>query len=258
MSLDRPNVSTPTGHGDSTPADCNLFPSDPATAHPNASADSTASVGSTPNADRSTMPHKVAVDPLLAKDDRTQEAGAQNAGAQNAVMKNASATVPSSIPMMSGWQIFNMNVGFLGIQFAWGLQMANMSAIFEHLGARAHQIPLLWLAAPITGLIIQPVIGNLSDYTWTPLGKRRPYFLLGAALSAVALVLMPNCKSLGMAVVLLWLLDLVIGSCSCLRLSLHRSGWLSNTWYPFSCNFTHQVFHHTFVHDSIVFDKRSN
>lgn len=104
-------------------------------------------------------------------------------------------------------QLWNMNVGFLGIQFAWGLQMANMSAIFEYLGADAHQLPILWLAAPVTGLIVQPIIGNLSDYTWTFLGRRRPYFLLGAILAFIALILMPKCSSLLGAASLLWLLD---------------------------------------------------
>ncbi|VEP13036.1 Major facilitator superfamily MFS_1 [Hyella patelloides LEGE 07179] len=105
------------------------------------------------------------------------------------------------------WQLWNMNLGFLGIQFGWGLQMANMSAIFEYLGANAHQLPLLWLAAPVTGLIVQPIIGNLSDYTWTVIGRRRPYFLLGAILAFIALVLMPRCSTLLGAAGLLWLLD---------------------------------------------------
>ena len=105
------------------------------------------------------------------------------------------------------WQLWNMNFGFLGIQFGWGLQMANMSAIFEHLGADAHQIPILWIAAPLTGLIVQPIIGNLSDYTWTPLGRRRPYFLGGAIFAFVALVLMPHASTLWMAAGLLWILD---------------------------------------------------
>lgn len=100
-----------------------------------------------------------------------------------------------------------MSFGFLGIQFGWGLQMANTSAIFEYLGADAHQIPILWLAAPLTGLVVQPIIGNLSDNTWGPLGRRRPYFLAGAIFSSIALVLMPNSSSLWMAAGLLWLLD---------------------------------------------------
>lgn len=105
------------------------------------------------------------------------------------------------------WQLWNMSFGFFGIQFGWGLQMANTSAIFEHLGANAHQIPILWLAAPLTGLIVQPIIGNLSDNTWGRLGRRRPYFLVGAIFSSIALVCMPNSSSLWMAAGLLWLLD---------------------------------------------------
>ena len=112
-----------------------------------------------------------------------------------------------TIEKLNFGQLWNMNLGFLGIQFAWGLQMANMSAIFEYLGANAHQLPLLWLAAPVTGLIVQPIIGNLSDYTWTVLGRRRPYFLLGAILAFTALILMPKCSSLLGAASLLWLLD---------------------------------------------------
>ncbi len=108
---------------------------------------------------------------------------------------------------LSFWQLWNMSFGCFGIQFGWGLQMANASAIFEHLGANAHQIPILWLAAPLTGLVVQPIIGNLSDNTWGRLGRRRPYFLVGAILSSIALVLMPNSSSLWMAAGLLWLLD---------------------------------------------------
>lgn len=100
-----------------------------------------------------------------------------------------------------------MNFGFLGIQFGWGLQMANMSAIFEHLGADADQLPILWLAAPLTGLLVQPIIGNLSDYTWNFLGRRRPYFLVGAVFACLALVLMPHASNLLIAASLLWILD---------------------------------------------------
>ena len=110
-------------------------------------------------------------------------------------------------PRQTFWQIWNMSFGFLGIQFGWGLQMANMSAIYEYLGARADQIPILWLAAPLTGLIVQPIIGYASDHTWTRLGRRRPYFLLGAILSSLALILMPRCSALWMAAGLLWILD---------------------------------------------------
>ena len=108
---------------------------------------------------------------------------------------------------LSFWQIWNMSFGFLGIQFGWGLQMANMSAIYEYLGAKPDQIPLLWLAAPLTGLIVQPIIGYMSDRTWNKLGRRKPYFLTGAILSSIALVLMPNSPELWMAAGLLWILD---------------------------------------------------
>lgn len=107
-------------------------------------------------------------------------------------------------------RIANMNAGFFGIQFGWGLQMANMSAIYEHLGAQAHDLPLLWLAAPLTGLIVQPIVGHFSDRTWTRLGRRRPYFLAGAILSTLALLAMPNATSLWMAATLLWVLDTAI------------------------------------------------
>jgi maltose/moltooligosaccharide transporter len=110
-------------------------------------------------------------------------------------------------PNRSFWQIWNMSFGFLGIQFGWGLQMANMSAIYEYLGARADQIPILWLAAPLTGLLIQPIIGHASDHTWGRLGRRRPYFLTGAILSSLMLIFMPNCSSLWMAAGMLWILD---------------------------------------------------
>ena len=110
-------------------------------------------------------------------------------------------------PRRTFWQIWNMSFGFLGIQFGWGLQMANMSAIYEYLGARADQIPILWLAAPLTGLLVQPIIGHASDQTWGRLGRRRPYFLAGAILSSLALILMPNSSSLWMAAGLLWVLD---------------------------------------------------
>ncbi|MEM9805362.1 MAG: MFS transporter [Cyanobacteria bacterium P01_D01_bin.56] len=103
--------------------------------------------------------------------------------------------------------LWNMSFGFLGIQFGWGLQMANGSAIFESLGATPNQLPLLWLAAPMSGLLIQPIVGYWSDRTWTPLGRRRPYFLAGAILSSIALVLLPNAPSLWIAAGLLWLLD---------------------------------------------------
>lgn len=110
-------------------------------------------------------------------------------------------------PKLNFFQIWNMSFGFLGIQFGWALQMANMSAIYEYLGAEPENIPLLWLAAPLTGLIVQPIIGYLSDRTWTSLGRRKPYFLTGAILSSIALILMPNSSTLWMAAGLLWILD---------------------------------------------------
>jgi maltose/moltooligosaccharide transporter len=106
------------------------------------------------------------------------------------------------------WEIWNMSFGFMGIQFGWALQMANMSAIYEFLGAKPDEIPFLWLAAPLTGLIVQPIIGYMSDRTWHPVwGRRRPYFMVGAILSSIALVLMPNSSALWMAAGLLWILD---------------------------------------------------
>src|SRR6185369_213468 len=110
-------------------------------------------------------------------------------------------------PRLSFWQLFNMNYGFFGIQFGWGLQLANMSAVYERLGAHPDQVPLLWLAAPMTGLLVQPIIGALSDRTWGRLGRRRPYFLTGAILASIALFVMPTSSSLWMAASLLWVLD---------------------------------------------------
>jgi maltose/moltooligosaccharide transporter len=117
-----------------------------------------------------------------------------------------STTPTSEKPTLSFGQIWNMCFGFLGIQFGWGLQMANMSSIFEKLGAT--QIAMLWLAAPLTGLLVQPIIGYLSDRTWHPkFGRRRPFFLVGAILSSIALILMPNSSAVWMAAGLLWILD---------------------------------------------------
>jgi maltose/moltooligosaccharide transporter len=110
-------------------------------------------------------------------------------------------------PRLSFPQLFNMSFGFLGIQFGWGLQLANMSAIYEKLGARSDQVPGLWLAAPVTGLLVQPIIGALSDRTWGPLGRRRPYFLTGAILASIALFIMPTSGTIWMAAGLLWVLD---------------------------------------------------
>jgi maltose/moltooligosaccharide transporter len=105
------------------------------------------------------------------------------------------------------WQVWNMCFGFLGLQFAFALQNANVSRIFQSLGANLEQIPVMWIAAPLTGLLVQPVIGYLSDRTWTRLGRRRPYFVIGAVLAATALWLMPRAPTLWFAAALLWLLD---------------------------------------------------
>lgn len=110
-------------------------------------------------------------------------------------------------PRLSFWQIWNMSFGFLGIQFGWGLQLANMSPIYKYLHAEESQLPYLWLAGPITGLLIQPIIGSMSDRTWNRLGRRRPYFLVGAILASVALFFMPDSSTLWMAAGLLWILD---------------------------------------------------
>jgi maltose/moltooligosaccharide transporter len=110
-------------------------------------------------------------------------------------------------PRLSFWQIWNMSFGFLGIQFGWGLQMANMSSIYGYLGADPDKLAVLWLAAPVSGVIIQPLIGQTSDRMWTRLGRRRPFILAGALLASLALVLMPNCSAVWMAAGLLWVLD---------------------------------------------------
>lgn len=112
-----------------------------------------------------------------------------------------------SKPRLSFWQIWNMSFGFLGIQFGWGLQLANMSPIYKYLHAEESSLPYLWLAGPITGLLIQPVIGSMSDRTWNRLGRRRPYFLIGAILASTALFFMPNSSAVWMAAGMLWILD---------------------------------------------------
>jgi maltose/moltooligosaccharide transporter len=110
-------------------------------------------------------------------------------------------------PQLSFWQIWNMCFGFLGIQFGFALQNANVSRIFQTLGAEMDQIPILWIAAPLTGLIVQPIVGYMSDRTWTGLGRRRPYFLVGAVLATLALFVMPNSPTLWIAAGMLWVLD---------------------------------------------------
>src|SRR5687767_7363317 len=110
-------------------------------------------------------------------------------------------------PRLSFWEIWNMSFGFLGIQIGFALQNANVSRIFETLGAGVDDIPILWVAAPVTGLLVQPVVGYFSDRTWNRLGRRRPYFLGGALLASLALVAMPNSPSLWIAAGMLWIMD---------------------------------------------------
>jgi len=110
-------------------------------------------------------------------------------------------------PMLSFWQIWNMCFGFLGIQFGFALQNANASRIFQTLGADMDAVPGLWIAAPLTGLLVQPVVGYLSDRTWGRFGRRRPYFMLGAVLTTLALFIMPNSPALWVAAGTLWILD---------------------------------------------------
>ncbi len=111
-------------------------------------------------------------------------------------------------PQLSLVQIINMSVGFFGIQFGWDLQRANMGRIYENLGANPDEVPLLFLAAPLTGLLVQPIIGYMSDRTWHPRwGRRRPFFMIGAILSSIALIFMPHSSALWMAAGLLWVLD---------------------------------------------------
>ena len=112
-----------------------------------------------------------------------------------------------SKPRLSFWQIWNMSFGFLGIQFGFALQNANVSRIFETLGASIDSIPILWIAAPVTGLIIQPIIGHWSDKTWNRLGRRRPFFLIGAILASAAIIFMPNSPTLWVAAGMLWIMD---------------------------------------------------
>ncbi len=110
-------------------------------------------------------------------------------------------------PRLSFWQIWNMSIGFLGIQFGFSLQNANVSRIFQTLGAHIDDIAILWIAAPVTGLVVQPIIGYMSDNTWNKMGRRRPYFLVGAILATISLFIMPNSPSLWIAAGVLWIMD---------------------------------------------------
>lgn len=110
-------------------------------------------------------------------------------------------------PRLGFWQLWNMSFGYVGIQFGFALQNANVSRIFETLGAKVESIPVLWIAAPVSGLLIQPLVGHMSDKTWNRLGRRKPYFLAGAILSSLALLLMPNSPALWAAAGMLWIMD---------------------------------------------------
>jgi maltose/moltooligosaccharide transporter len=121
--------------------------------------------------------------------------------------ENKEHTMIATKARMSLWQIINMNVGFFGIQFSFGLQQSNMSPIYSYLGADEASLPLLWLAGPMTGLLVQPIIGALSDRTTSRLGRRTPYFLIGAILCSLCLIAMPYSPTLWMAASLLWILD---------------------------------------------------
>jgi maltose/moltooligosaccharide transporter len=116
-------------------------------------------------------------------------------------------SAPRPKPQLTFWEIWNMSFGFLGIQIGFALQNANVSRIFETLGARVEDIPILWIAAPVTGLVVQPIVGYFSDRTWTRLGRRRPYFLGGAILASLALLAMPNSPTLWVAAGMLWIMD---------------------------------------------------
>lgn len=115
-------------------------------------------------------------------------------------------------PRLSFWQIWNMSFGFMGIQIGFGLQQANMSPIYKYLGAEESNLPYLWLAGPVTGLLIQPIIGAMSDRTWNRLGRRRPYFLFGAIAASICLLFMPFSPAVWIAASLLWMLDFSINT----------------------------------------------
>jgi maltose/moltooligosaccharide transporter len=120
-------------------------------------------------------------------------------------LRSAVATTPPKANL-SFLQIWNMCCGLFGVQIVWGLQNVNTSRIFQTLGADVNELAILWIAAPITGLLVQPIIGHLSDRTWGRLGRRRPYLLYGSILTTVALILTPNAPTVLAASLALWLL----------------------------------------------------
>lgn len=117
---------------------------------------------------------------------------------------------PLQKPRLNFWQLWNMSFGYVGIQFGFALQNANVSRIFETLGASVDAIPILWIAGPVTGLVVQPIVGYLSDKTWNRLGRRKPYFLIGAISASLALLVMPNSPALWFAAGMLWIMDAAI------------------------------------------------
>ncbi|MGL6044055.1 MAG: MFS transporter [Sandaracinobacteroides sp.] len=122
-------------------------------------------------------------------------------------MDTAQAAGRLERPRQNFWGLWNLSFGFFGIQIGFALQNANVSRIFQSLGTGIDDLAFLWIAGPVTGLLVQPVIGYFSDRTWTPLGRRRPYFLAGAILASLALVAMPNSPALWFAAAMLWILD---------------------------------------------------
>jgi maltose/moltooligosaccharide transporter len=126
---------------------------------------------------------------------------------------STAGTEADNKPNLSFWQIWNMSFGFLGIQYGFGLQQANMSPIYRYLGAEESSIPGLWLAGPLTGLLLQPIIGAISDKSWSPKwGRRKPYIFIGALVGSFAMIMMPNSKSVFMAACMMWLLDAGLNS----------------------------------------------
>ncbi len=127
---------------------------------------------------------------------------------ENFVSDSDISKTATTKPRLNFWELWNMSFGFLGIQFGFALQNANVSRIFQTLGAEIDSLAILWIAAPVTGLLVQPIVGYISDRTWHPYwGRRRPFFFVGAVLSSIALILMPNSSVLWMAAGLLWILD---------------------------------------------------
>jgi len=136
-----------------------------------------------------------------------EAAPAGNGGPDEGAMAAAARVAPRNKPALSVFQIWNMCFGFFGVQVGFALQNANVSRIFQTLGAEVEAIPILWIAAPLTGLLVQPIIGHYSDKTWGRMGRRRPYFFWGAICTTLALFVMPNSPYLWVAAGMLWIMD---------------------------------------------------